>query len=359
VNWVEHAIVLAVAAGVTLLTTPVARLVGARWGIVARAGGRHVHTGTVPRIGGAGMFAGLIAAVAVRWIGERQWDWQQILTASDGAALAVLGGIGLVFAIGLLDDIVDLPPGRKMLGQILAAGLTVAGGVRIEFVGDPFSGGIIMLGVLAIPITLIWLVSFANIVNLIDGLDGLAAGVTAIAAVSLFVLALESNQPLAAFLAVAIVGMCIGFLRYNFHPASVFMGDSGALLLGFSLGCISLTGVMKSTAAIALVVPILIVGVPVFDTLSAIIRRKRHGRPIQRADKGHIHHRLLARGFSQRQTVLIIYVWSAALAVGGYAMRWVPTLYKSLTFLVLAVLSGLMASWLGLFQAAHHDDQDS
>jgi len=218
----------------------------------------------------------------LRWIGEHRWDWQQVLTASDGAVLAVLGGIGLVFLVGFLNDIVDLAPGRKMLGQIAAAGLTVAGGVRIEFVGDPLSGGIILLGVLSIPITLIWLVSFANIVNLIDGLDGLAAGVTAIAAVSLFVLALESNQPLAAFLAVVIVGVCVGFLRYNFHPASVFMGDSGALLLGFSLGCISLTGVMKSTAAIALVVPILIVGVPVFDTLSAIIRRKRHGRPTTR-----------------------------------------------------------------------------
>jgi len=146
VNWVEHAIVLAVATGVTLLMTPVARRAGARWGIVAHAGGRHVHTGTVPRIGGAGMFAGLIAAVAVRLIGEHMWDWQPVLTASDGAALAVLGGITLVFAVGLLDDVVDLSPGQKMLGQILAAGLTVAGGVRIEFVGDPFSGGIIMAG---------------------------------------------------------------------------------------------------------------------------------------------------------------------------------------------------------------------
>jgi UDP-GlcNAc:undecaprenyl-phosphate GlcNAc-1-phosphate transferase len=113
---------------------------------------------------------------------------------------------------------------------------------------------------------------------------------------------------------------------------------------------------MKSVAAIALVVPILIVGVPVFDTFSAIIRRKRYGRPIGEADSGHIHHRLLARGFSQRQTVIIIYVWSAALAVGGYAMRWVPMLYKLVTFVVLALLSGLMAHWLGLFEAAHHDE---
>ncbi len=355
-SWVEHAIVLAVAAGVTLAMTPVARLVGLRWGIVSHAGGRHVHQGSIPRIGGVGMFAGLMAAVAVRLAGELVWGWQPALTQKGSPALAVLAGTVVMFAVGLLDDVIDLSAGKKFLGQLVAAAITVAGGVRIDFFSDPFSGGIVLLGVLAVPITLLWMVSFANIVNLIDGLDGLAAGVAAIAAISLFALAAESNQPIAAFMAVVIVGVCVGFLRYNFHPASIFMGDSGSLLLGFALACIALTGVMKSVAAIALVVPILIVGVPVFDTLSAIIRRKRHGRPIGEADKGHIHHRLLARGFSQRQTVIIIYVWSAALAIGGYAMRWVPVLYKFVTFVVLALLSGLMAYWLGLFEAAHHEE---
>jgi UDP-GlcNAc:undecaprenyl-phosphate GlcNAc-1-phosphate transferase len=135
------------------------------------------------------------------------------------------------------------------------------------------------------------------------------------------------------------------------------MGDSGALFLGFVLACIALLGVMKSVAAITLVVPLLIVGVPIFDTLSAIIRRKRHGQPIQAADKGHIHHRLLGRGFNQRQTVLIIYVWSVALAIGGYAMRWSPPLFRVITLAILAGLSGLMAYWLGLFEAAHHEDE--
>ena len=355
-NWSEHAIVLAVAIGVTLIMTPVARIVGLRWGIVSHAGGRHVHQGSIPRIGGVGMFAGLLASVVVRCVGETSWGWQPALTVPGSPALPVLAGAAMIFAVGLLDDVVDLSPGKKFLGQVLAAGITVAGGVRIEFFSNPFTGGIVLLGLLAVPITLLWMVSFANIINLIDGLDGLAAGIAAIAAASLLALALESNQPVAAFLAVVIIGVCIGFLRYNFHPASIFMGDSGALLLGFALACIALTGVMKSVAAITLVVPILIVGVPVFDTLSAIIRRKRHGRPIGEADKGHIHHRLLARGFSQRQTVLIIYVWSAALAIGGYAMRWVPALYKLLTFVVLALLSGLMAYWLGLFEAAHHKE---
>jgi UDP-GlcNAc:undecaprenyl-phosphate GlcNAc-1-phosphate transferase len=262
-----------------------------------------------------------------------------------------------MFGVGLLDDVVDLTAGQKALGQVVAALIAFASGVRIDFVGNPFGGGLLLLGVLSLPVTLFWMVGFANVVNLIDGLDGLAAGITAIAAVSLLVLARESNQELASVLAAALVGICIGFLRYNFNPASIFMGDSGALFLGFSLACIALLGVMKSVAAITLVVPLLIIGVPVFDTFSAIVRRRRHGRPVHEADRGHIHHRLLGRGFTQRQTVLIIYIWSIALAVGGYAMRWVAPTFKVLTFAVLAGLSGLMAHWLGLFEAAHHDGE--
>jgi UDP-GlcNAc:undecaprenyl-phosphate GlcNAc-1-phosphate transferase len=302
------------------------------------------------------MFAGFSAAVLVRLAGELLWDWQPALTAQDSPALGVLGALATMFAVGLLDDVIDLRPGQKFLGQLAAAGFAYWAGARLDFIGDPFGGGLILLGVLSVPVTLVWMAGFANVINLIDGLDGLAAGVTAIAGVSLLVLAVQSNQPLAAVLAAGIVGACLGFLRFNFNPASIFMGDSGALFLGFTLACISLLGVMKSVAAITFVVPLLIIGVPVFDTFSAIVRRRRHGRPIQEADKGHIHHRLLGRGFNQRQTVLIIYVWSVALAVGGYAMRWAPVVYKAATFVVLAGLSGLMAYWLGLFEAAHHDE---
>lgn len=353
----QHLVVILTALAVTLAVTPLVRLVGNRLGIVAHSGGRHVHKGAVPRIGGVAIFAGFIAAVLVRYLGERLWSWPPALTLLGEPVLGVLGGLALMFAVGLLDDVVDLTPGQKAVGQVLAAGIAFAAGVKIDFVGNPFGGGLLLLGVLSLPVTLFWMVGFANVVNLIDGLDGLAAGVTAIAAVSLLVLAEETNQPLAAVLAAALVGACIGFLRFNFNPASIFMGDSGALFLGFSLACIALLGVMKSVAAITLVVPLLILGVPVFDTFSAIVRRRRQGRPFHEADKGHIHHRLLGRGFSQRQTVLIIYVWSIALAVGGYAMRWVAPTFKVITFVILAGLSGLMAHWLGLFEAAHHDEE--
>lgn len=356
-NVVEHLIVVAAALVATVAVTPIARIVGLRLGIVSHPGGRHVHEGAIPRTGGAAMFAGFLAAVGVRWIGEVSWGWKAALTKPGMPVTGLFAALVVMFVVGFLDDVIDLKPSQKFVGQLVAAGIAFAAGIRIDFVGDPFSGGIFLLGILSVPVTLFWMVGFANVINLIDGLDGLAAGISAIAAVSLLLLAEQSNQRLAAVLAAALVGACIGFLRYNFNPASVFMGDSGALFLGFALACIALLGVMKSVAAITLVVPLLIIGVPVFDTLSAIVRRRRHGRPIQEADKGHIHHRLLGRGFNQRQTVVIIYIWSVALAVGGYAMRWAPPLYKVLTFLVLAVLSGLMAYWLGLFEAAHHDGE--
>ena len=216
------------------------------------------------------------------------------------------------------------------------------------------------LGLLSYPVTALWIVGFANVFNLIDGLDGLAAGVAAIAATNFLLLGVEMNQIVSAVLAAALIGACVGFLRYNFNPASIIMGDSGALFIGFALACMSLQGVMKSAAAITLVVPLLVIGVPVFDTASAIIRRGRYGRPIQEADNGHIHHRLLHRGFNQRQTVLIIYAWSGALAAGAYAVRRVPITARIAVFLLMAVLSGVMASWLGLLEQArvHGDGED-
>ncbi|TDB38760.1 MAG: undecaprenyl/decaprenyl-phosphate alpha-N-acetylglucosaminyl 1-phosphate transferase [Actinobacteria bacterium] len=356
-GFVQYAVVALVAALTTLALTPVVRIVGIRWGIVSHPGGRHVHKGVIPRIGGVAMFLGFTAAVLTEYLGERLWDWTPVLTRLGRPVIGVLIGIVAVFVIGMLDDIFDLRPGQKLLGQIAAAGIVIAFGVKISFISNPFGGGIILLGVLAYPITLFWIVGFANVINLIDGLDGLAAGVTAIASLSFLLLAVQSNVLVAGALAAALFGSCLGFLRYNFNPASVFMGDSGALFLGFTLACISLLGVIKSVAAITLVIPLLIIGVPIFDTLSAIIRRSRHGQPIQMADKGHIHHRLLGRGFNQRQTVLIIYVWSIALAFGGYATRWAPPVLRLLTLVALASLSGLMAHWLGLFEAAHHDDE--
>lgn len=350
----HYLFVIAAAAAVTLLLTPFVREWSMRHHLVDEPGGRKVHTKAISRLGGIAIFIGFMAAVGVEALGERFFGWGGSVLATGKPVYAVLAGTAIIFAVGVIDDIVTLSPGAKLLGQIVAAAVVIAAGLRIDFIGNPFGGGLIALGLLGIPVTLVYIVGFTNVINLIDGLDGLAAGVTAIAATSFLVLAAQSNRLEAAALAAALIGACLGFLRYNFNPASIFMGDSGAMFLGFALSSISLLGVMKSVAAITLVVPLLIIGVPIFDTASAIVRRVMHNRPIQEADKGHIHHRLLGRGFDQRQTVIIIYVWSAVLAFGGWAMRYAPSVIKIATFVVLAALSGLMAYWLGLFEAAHH-----
>lgn len=358
---IRHYLLLAlVAALVTVVLTPLVRAFALRRGLVDRPGGRKVHLQPIPRLGGLALFFGVAVTLAVQILGEMYLGWGGALVDDGHVRVRLVGvllGLLVIFLVGLIDDLLTLSPGFKLAGQVVAASIVVAAGLRIEFVGDPLRGGLIMLGLLSIPVTLVYIVGFTNVINLIDGLDGLAAGVSAIAATSLLVLALQGNRLDAAMFALALIGACIGFLRYNFHPASIFMGDSGSLFLGFALAVISLMGVMKSTATIALAVPLLIIGVPIFDTASAIVRRLLHSRPIQEADKGHIHHRLLGRGFNQTQTVLIIYVWCAALAVGGYAVRWSPGPIRVIAFVALFAVTGFMTYWLGLFEAVLQSEQ--
>jgi len=360
---IRHYLVIAlVGAAVTLLVTPLVRRFALSRGYVHAPGHRDVHTRPVVRIGGIAVFAGVMAAILTQAVGERFFGWEGTLIGGGSARARILGvviGMVLIFLTGLFDDFKPLSPGWKLAGEILAAGVVVASGLRIEYIGNPLGEGLIQLGLLSIPITLVYIVGFTNVINLIDGLDGLAAGVSAIAAATLLVLAAQGNRLDAAAVAAAVIGACLAFLRYNFHPASIIMGDSGALFLGFALSVISLMGVMKSTAAIALAVPLFIVGVPIFDTASAIIRRTIQGRPIQEADRGHIHHRLLGRGFTQRQTVLIIYAWCIALAVGGYTVRWSNGPVKWVAFIALFAVTGIMAYWLGLFEAVHAADDDA
>jgi UDP-GlcNAc:undecaprenyl-phosphate GlcNAc-1-phosphate transferase len=360
---IRHLAVLILVAGlVTLAATPIVRRIAIRFGWVVRGGGRKVHSTPVPQLGGVAIFLGIIGAFVFEVVGEARFGWTGGLASGsvDGANLfGVFGGLALVFLVGLLDDVYDLAPGVKLAGQIAAGILVAASGLRIDYVGNPLGRGLIMLGLLSIPATVAYLVGFANVINLIDGLDGLAAGVTAIAATSLLVLAAQGNRYEAAALAAAIIGACLGFLRFNFSPASIFMGDSGAMLLGFALATVSLLGVMKTTVAIALAVPLLIVGVPIFDTISAIVRRVKSGRPIQEADRGHIHHRLLTRGFDTRQTVLILYVWSAALGAGAYAVRYAPGPLRWAALISLFAVTAFMAYWLGLLESAHHHEDDA
>ena len=304
----------AVALILSLLATPAVILLAKKTGAMDAPNARKVHKKPIPRIGGLAIYAGFMAAIIFVAI-KFKLDAESL---RETIGLVVSGS--LIVALGLIDDYKNLPAKVKLLGQICAAAVLVLFfDVRIDFVTDPF-GDYIYLEWFAIPATMFWLVGLTNTVNLIDGLDGLAAGVAAIASFTIMLIALEQNFILVAVLTAALAGAALGFLKYNFNPAEIFMGDTGSMFLGFMLAGISVTGAVKSVATIALVVPIFALGLPILDTTFAIVRRLRGGVPIFKPDKGHLHHRLLSVGFTQRQAVLLMYVISALFGLSAIAL---------------------------------------
>ncbi len=288
----------------TILLTPMVRSFAPEIGAIDKPSARKVHHSNIPRTGGIAVYFGFLVAVlfGLLFLGGVRGS---VINARP--ILGILLGGSVVLLLGLLDDIYRLKPWFKLLIQLLGAGVAIYFGVEISFVSNPFNG-LMPLGYVAIPLTLLWVVGMTNAVNLIDGLDGLATGVTAISAGTLFIVALRTHQLGAALLMVALAGSALGFLRYNFNPASVFLGDSGSYFLGFVLATASIIGVFKTTLVVALVVPILILGVPIFDTTFAILRRLRLKKNPFAADDKHIHHLLLRAGLSQREAVFAIYL---------------------------------------------------
>lgn len=286
---------------ITLVLTPLVTRFATRIGLVEHPSDRRVHN--VPRPLGGGIVFYLAFWLALLLSGN--WTsqlWGLLLSST------------VMLITGLIDDYKELSAGRKFLGQTLAALILIASGTRIEFVTNPF-GGMVYLSYWSIPITLLWLLTMTNIVNFIDGLDGLAAGVVAIACAPMVGVAVMMDRPMAALFAVVLAAAVIGFLPYNFNPARIFMGDAGALFLGFMLGAISVEGALKGPTVIAIGVSTLALGLPIVDTLFAVLRRLRAGRPFYKADMGHVHHRLLALGYTQRQAVMRLYAVSAGLSV--------------------------------------------
>ncbi|MBE8954798.1 MAG: undecaprenyl/decaprenyl-phosphate alpha-N-acetylglucosaminyl 1-phosphate transferase [Quinella sp. 2Q5] len=326
-----YAWAFAAALVVALLTMPAVIWLAEKTGAMDAPNARKVHKKPVPRIGGLGIYAGFMAAiifVAVKF----GFDGEQL---KETIGLIVAGS--LIVALGLLDDYKNLPAKVKLAGQICAAAvLVLAFDVRIDFVTDP-RGDYLYLDNFAIPATMFWLVGLTNTVNLIDGLDGLAAGVAAIASFTIMLIALEQNFILVAVLTAALAGAACGFLKYNFNPAEIFMGDTGSMFLGFMLAGISVTGAVKSVATIALVVPVFALGLPILDTTFAIVRRVRGGVPIFKPDKGHLHHRLLNVGFTQRQAVLLMYVISALFGLSAIALTAVSYQIAAVILLVVVV----------------------
>jgi UDP-GlcNAc:undecaprenyl-phosphate GlcNAc-1-phosphate transferase len=334
--YIAFLIALAVAYIATPFVIKLAKRVGA---IDVPKDNRRVHTVPIPRLGGIAIFIGFMAAVLVTF-------------KMDTRLMSVLAGAAIIVTMGYFDDIKPLPAKVKLLVQIIAAVVVMYGGVLVVRVTNPMflifgnPNQYIELGMWSYPLTLVWIVGVTNAINLIDGLDGLAAGVStisALAAVAIFV-----GQDYIAMLAAILAGATIGFLPYNFNPAKIFMGDTGSLFLGYMLAVLSIMGVLKSTAALSIMVPILAIGLPIFDTFMAIVRRALSGKSLMEADKGHLHHKLLDIGLSQKQAVLTLYSISAVL--GFSAVIIVEATLKVAILLVLAVffLASMGVKYLGL-----------
>ena len=357
--WLPYACLFVTALVVALATTPLARLIATRLGAVDKPSARRINKRTTPRMGGIAIFLALIAAVIVQYHGTMQLGWPPVLIPSprmsvDYYLLAV--SFLVIFLTGAVDDVVQLKPLPKLAGQVLAACIAVAGGLRINVIINPFGGGEFALEWIGYPLTVLYLVAYVNIINLIDGLDGLASGITLISCITLFSLANLAGRLDAAALAISVAGATLGFLRYNFNPASIFLGDSGSLLLGFSLGTISLLNVTRMAGLTTIIVPLVISFVPIVDTLSAIIRRKRAHVSVGHADKGHIHHRLIQEGYNQRQAVLLVYAWTAFLCGGSLIMTQVEVWPRIAIFCLLIGVSFVIAKHLKLFEPVlrHH-----
>lgn len=320
-NWLELAVLFLVAALVTVALVPAAKKLAVKLGAIDYPSARRVNMMPIPRLGGFAIFGGMVAALIVLQLGVAFFHWHMpfMISMAQGTGVNYVGvavGVAFIFLVGAVDDVIDLRPRIKLAGQVVAACIVAASGCLLSGMQNPFGPDYIEFGpIISFLITVFYLVAFANVINLIDGLDGLAAGITGISGITIFILAVTTGRPDAAIFSAILVGSCVGFLKDNFHPASIFMGDSGALLLGFSLGVISLFAVARSALFVSLLVPILAAGVPILDTFFAIVRRKREHRRIDEADKGHIHHRLMRAGFSQRNTVLIMWAWTLMLSV--------------------------------------------
>ena len=299
-----------VALALTTAVTPFVARLARRVGAVDPVQARGLASERTPLLGGLAILAGVLVAGA-------------LFLPATSEMRGILGAAALITAVGLLDDIRDLSPGMKLLGQLAAGLICVLSGVRVDDFTLPFLGRV-ELGDVGGPLTLIGLVAVMNVVNFSDGVDGLAAGVCAISAIGFSVIAFDLRADAAGILAACIAGAALGFLIHNFHPASVFMGDSGSNLLGLLLGAVIVEGSLKTNALIALVVPLVILAVPFLDTGFVVAKRIKYRRPVYAGDSNHFHHRFHRMGFSQRKTVLYLYAWTTTMTGLAVALRFVP-----------------------------------
>ena len=299
-----------VAAAIAWLLVPYVERLAFRVGAIDMPKPRGLHDKPMPRLSGLAILAG--AEVA-------GWIW----LPGDGESRSILLGAVAIAAVGVVDDVRGLPALPKLIGQIAAASIPVAAGVRVDNLTLPFVGGF-ELGWTAYPLTVLGIVAVVNVINFLDGVDGLAAGVCTIAAITLAIIALSLERNAAGVLAALTGGAALGFLRHGFPPASSFMGDTGSNLLGFLLATTSVQGALKTNAVIALAFPLIVLAVPILDTGFVVAKRLKYRQPIYQADSWHFHHRMANIGFSQRRTVAYLYAWTLVMAGLALALRFLP-----------------------------------
>lgn len=324
---------LLVALIVSFLSTPIVKTFACKVGAIdVPTDERRMHTIPIPRMGGLAIFLGFIISVL-------------LFADVDDQMKGILLGAVIITIMGIIDDITPLRASLKLVVQIIAALIPVCYGVQITCISNPniFSANPYWnFGWLSIPITVLWIVGLTNAVNLIDGLDGLAIGVSAIGAMTMLVIAILVSEPQIAIIMAALVGACIGFMPYNMNPAKIFMGDTGSTFLGFTLACISIQGLFKFYVGISFIVPFLILGLPIFDTAFAILRRLAHGQNPMSPDRSHVHHRLIDMGLNQKQAVAVLYVISAILGLSAVMVATNGEL-KALVCLVAMLVVGAIA----------------
>jgi UDP-GlcNAc:undecaprenyl-phosphate GlcNAc-1-phosphate transferase len=310
-----HVLAFLVSALLVIWSTPLVKRMGFKLGVVDKPGGRKIHKRPMVRLGGVSIFIGTVLALLVVW-------WTGGFTGLSPEKEYEIWGVTLgglaFFLIGFADDLFTLPAFNRLIMQLAVAGMAWQAGVQIKFLTIPFLGLVTLHSWVSLVITVVWLVGMANAINMIDGLDGLAAGVSGIAALVMMIVCLFMNQPAAALIAAALAGGALGFLRYNFNPAQIFMGDGGAYFMGFTLAGVGVIGLVKGVTTVAVLLPYLILAVPILDISAVVVDRLRRGQSPFAADKRHLHHRLLQAGLSQRLAVLFIY--SLTLWVGSLAM---------------------------------------
>ena len=316
---------------IAFFATPFAKRIAFKVGAIAKPRKRDMHTKPIPRMGGIAIFAGfMITFLMVVW-------YLPIVNLKQ--VIGIFLGCGIIFLLGVFDDIYELPAKPKFLIQILAATIVALCDIRIDFFTIPFIGDSEQyIHFLAIPATVIWIVAITNAVNLIDGLDGLAAGVSSIASLCLMVLSIYAGYPPGALLTATLAGACMGFLPYNFNPASIFMGDTGSTFLGFTLGITSVMGLLKGYTVATIFIAVLVLGLPIFDTAFAILRRFLAGKPIMSPDRGHLHHRLVDNGYTQKQAVVTLYGISGILGLSAIAFFNRDLKFALLVFLMMGCL---------------------